>query len=116
AVVGGCRLNPDLLERGLLADPAVGDAVERHPAGHDEAWVAVAGIQPAEHLEEHLFEPRLDTGGKIPITGAHLRARGPPRPEDLLHPPRPQRPELRCPRLPGHLDPVAVMREVVEVE
>ena len=57
--VAGGRLHPDLARTRVSApDPGVGDAVERHAAGHGQDPVAGLLVQPAGQLEQHLLQAR----------------------------------------------------------
>ena len=61
------RLHPDVLERAVAQDLAVGDAVERDAAGEAEVVEAVFARQRARKPQHHLLGHRLDRGGDVHV-------------------------------------------------
>src|SRR5437588_8438061 len=53
AGVTGGRLNPDIVERSLAQQPAVGHAVERHPAGQYQVFHPAPAMQIASEAQHH---------------------------------------------------------------
>ena len=66
------RLNPEVLERPLAQQPAVGDAVERHAAGQDQ--VLQAGLAVQVHGPSAAGSPRSPPGCWRPGPCAAARA------------------------------------------
>lgn len=67
--VTGSWLNPDRLERSLIVDAGVRNAIECHPPGHRQIRRTGLLVQPAGQVEEHLFDHPLDTAGQIGVFG-----------------------------------------------
>ena len=67
AGVAGRRLNPDVVERPLAQQPAVGHAVERHAAGqHQTRHARLAEQLPADR-EHRVFGHRLDARRQVHV-------------------------------------------------
>ena len=67
-------LDPDRVERPLVGQARVGDAVERHPAGQRQRALARAVVRPARQVEEHLLQAPLDRAGEVEVLLAPVLA------------------------------------------
>ena len=78
AGVAGRRLDPDVVERPLAQQPAVGHAVERDAAGQDEVLHAGSRVNVAADPQHDLLGHRLDAGGQVhvPLLEGRLRMHG----------------------------------------
>ena len=104
AGIAGRRLDPDVVECPLAEQPAIGHAVERDAAGHDEMLHAGSCANVAADPKHDLLGHVLDAGRQIhvPLLEGGLRITGRPAEEPMEPPAR-------------HGQPLAV-REVIHVE
>ena len=117
AVVAGGGLDEHVLERRVLPDLAVGDAVHRAAAGEAEASDRHARVHAAQHVKRGVFEHALHRRGEILVratsTGSSGRRAGP---EQIDQPVGVDIRDGRLARIPAHRDLAGPMAEVVEVE
>src|SRR5687767_1405812 len=75
AGVAGRRLHPDVFERTLAKEAAIGHAVECDSSGHDEIAAAGRLMRGPRHPEDALLGDALDAGGQIhmPLLECGLR-------------------------------------------
>ncbi len=66
------RLDPDVLEQAGAQQLAVGDAVQRHAAGHDQVFAAGQLAGGFRHPEHDLFGDLLDGQGQIHVVLGQL--------------------------------------------
>ena len=109
--VGGARRHPEALDVRVLEDLGIGDAIERHAAGHAQVARRVLLQQRAHHMQDDLLRHRLERKGHIAMpVGERLvgRARRPERGNELA---------LEGPQLSegiiaeiGHVDGIAAIR------
>src|SRR4029077_16653560 len=61
-----CRgLHEDLFEWRLIKYFSIGHAIERHPASQAYGLLPGSGVQRSQHLEQDLFQARLERGRAI---------------------------------------------------
>jgi hypothetical protein len=114
--VAGGGLDVDLLERRLGEDPAVGDSVERHSAGEADPRHVRLLPERAHQVEVRLLEHRLLRRGDVLVVFRHLAAGLAGRAERLHHPLGEDPTDRRRLVVPGHVDALAVVGEVVQPE
>ena len=114
-VVSG-RLHVELGERRPIENHPVGDAVQRDAAREANPLHPCSLVHFVEQREVALFEDELHRGGKVGVMVTELGARGTRRPEDVDHLLRIDRSDDRLAAVPGHLDALAVVHEVIEVQ
>ncbi len=71
-------------------------------------------MQPPQHVEQHLLQPRLQRSGDVLVPLADLFLRLPRRPQFPRQPLRPERADPRRPFRPRHVDAVPLVAEVLE--
>ncbi len=108
------RLDEDVLERCLGADAPVRDRVQRHPAREADPRDPRALPEGADEVEVRLLQHRLEGGGDVLVRRSQLAVRLPRRPERLLELLRVETADRRRPLVPGHVDALLVVQEVVE--
>ena len=98
------RLNPDVADGAVAQHFAVGDAIERDPAGEAQLFHAGFGGERPRKPQHHFFRHCLDRGGKVHLALGQPDVR-------LARRAAEQRVEARI----GHGQPGAII-EIVEVE
>ena len=73
--IAGRGLNPDALERSLLQDPAVADAVQRHAAGQAQVPHAGLAVEMPRRPQHGVLGHLLDRGGEIHVALGEQRVR-----------------------------------------
>ena len=123
AVITRGRLDEDLPERRLLADLAIRRAVQRDPSGQAERDLAAAAprgaeapVEVSQHMKERLFQTHLEGGGHILVVRGQLRIGEARRAEGVDVPRREDGADGGGAGFPAHLDAMAVVREVVQVQ
>src|SRR5262245_66650434 len=67
ARVGGTWWYPDAADIGFFQHLGVGDAVERHAAGHAEVTYGIFAQEAAHAIEDHFLGHGLQGEGKIAV-------------------------------------------------
>ena len=114
-VMGG-GLDVDVAEVRPVEDHSVGDAVQSHAAGQADSSSAGLLLDEVQEREVVLLQDELDGGGEVHMALLDFRAGLAGLAELLRHFGGEDGAEGRFAALPGHLDALAVMGEVVEVE
>ena len=73
AVIARRRLHPHVLERAFAQQSPVGDAVQRHAAGHRDVLGAGLLLEAAGHVEPDLFGPLLKRSRDVLVPLLDLR-------------------------------------------
>ncbi len=108
-------LNPDVLERALAEQPAVGDAVQRHAAGHHQI-LGPSGALPGVtgRLEHHVLGDPLNTGRQIHVPLLQPRLRLTRRAAEELGEPAPGHPQALAGGEVGRVQRIAAV--VLEID
>jgi len=109
-------MNIDIAEGRLFENLAVGRAVESHTAGQAQRFLPGAPVDMIQQREVVFFEDHLHGGGQVGMPRGDFVAGRARRAEHLEHFPREHAAGDRLAAIPGHLDAVAMMRKVIEVE